>query len=220
QVQLQQSGAELARPGASVKMSCKASGYTFTRYTMHWVQQRPGQGLEWIGYINPSSDYTKYNQKFKDKATMTADKSSSTAYMQLSSLTSEDSAVYYCARKEDVGYWYFDFWGTGTTVTVSSAKTTPPSVYPLAPGCGDTTGSSVTLGCLVKGYFPESVTVTWNSGSLSSSVHTFPALLQSGLYTMSSSVTVPSSTWPSQTVTCSVAHPASSTTVDKKLEPS
>ncbi|EDL18549.1 mCG147625, isoform CRA_a, partial [Mus musculus] len=99
-------------------------------------------------------------------------------------------------------------------------KTTPPSVYPLAPGCGDTTGSSVTLGCLVKGYFPESVTVTWNSGSLSSSVHTFPALLQSGLYTMSSSVTVPSSTWPSQTVTCSVAHPASSTTVDKKLEPS
>uniref|UniRef100_A0A8C6I3L9 Ig-like domain-containing protein n=1 Tax=Mus spicilegus TaxID=10103 RepID=A0A8C6I3L9_MUSSI len=97
------------------------------------------------------------------------------------------------------------------------AKTTPPSVYPLAPGCGDTTGSSVTLGCLVKGYFPESVTVTWNSGSLSSGVHTFPALLQSGLYTMSSSVTIPSSTWSSQTVTCSVAHPASSTTVDKTL---
>uniref|UniRef100_A0A075B684 Immunoglobulin heavy variable 1-62-1 n=2 Tax=Muroidea TaxID=337687 RepID=A0A075B684_MOUSE len=30
QVQLQQSGAELVRPGASVKLSCKASGYTFT----------------------------------------------------------------------------------------------------------------------------------------------------------------------------------------------
>nr|BAA22843.1 single chain antibody ScFv [Mus musculus] len=118
QVKLQQSGAELAKPGASVKMSCKASGYTFTNYWMHWIKQRPGQGLEWIGYINPSTGYTAYNQKFKDKATLTADKSSSTAYMQLSSLTSEDSAVYYYCAKS--GGDYFDYWGQGTTVTVSS----------------------------------------------------------------------------------------------------
>ena len=98
QVQLQQPGAELVKPGASVKLSCKASGYTFTSYWMHWVKQRPGQGLEWIGEIDPSDSYTNYNQKFKGKATLTVDKSSSTAYMQLNSLTSEDSAVYYCAR--------------------------------------------------------------------------------------------------------------------------
>nr|5XQW_H Chain H, Fab fragment of catalytic antibody 7B9, heavy chain [Mus musculus] len=217
EVQLQQSGPELEKPGASVKISCKASGYSFTDYNMNWVKQSNGKCLEWIGNIDPYYGSTKYNQKFEDKATLTVDKSSSTAYMQLKSLTSEDSAIYYCVRSNK--YTGSVYWGQGTTLTVSSAKTTPPSVYPLAPGCGDTTGSSVTLGCLVKGYFPESVTVTWNSGSLSSSVHTFPALLQSGLYTMSSSVTVPSSTWPSQTVTCSVAHPASSTTVDKKLEP-
>nr|3QUM_B Chain B, Fab 5D5A5 Heavy Chain [Mus musculus]3QUM_D Chain D, Fab 5D5A5 Heavy Chain [Mus musculus] len=216
QVQLQQSGAELAKPGASVKMSCKTSGYSFSSYWMHWVKQRPGQGLEWIGYINPSTGYTENNQKFKDKVTLTADKSSNTAYMQLNSLTSEDSAVYYCARS---GRLYFDVWGAGTTVTVSSAKTTAPPVYPLAPVCGDTTGSSVTLGCLVKGYFPESVTLLWNSGSLSSGVHTFPAVLQSDLYTLSSSVTVTSSTWPSQSITCNVAHPASSTKVDKKIVP-
>ncbi|DAA28010.1 TPA: hypothetical protein BOS_54 [Bos taurus] len=30
-------GAELRKPGASVKVSCKASGYTFTNYYMHWV---------------------------------------------------------------------------------------------------------------------------------------------------------------------------------------
>nr|AAB29871.2 atrazine-specific IgG2b heavy chain variable region [Mus sp.] len=216
EVKLVESGPELVQPGTSVKTSCKATGYSFTSYYLHWVKKRPGQELEWIGWIYPGNGNTKYNEKFRGKATLTADTSSNTAYMQLSSLTSEDSAVYYCAGFSD--YEEFPYWGQGTLVTVSAAKTTPPSVYPLAPGCGDTTGSSVTLGCLVKGYFPESVTVTWNSGSLSSSVHTFPALLQSGLYTMSSSVTVPSSTWPSQTVTCSVAHPASSTTVDKKLE--
>uniref|UniRef100_A0A8C6IKX4 Ig-like domain-containing protein n=1 Tax=Mus spicilegus TaxID=10103 RepID=A0A8C6IKX4_MUSSI len=98
QIQLQQSGPELVKPGASVKMSCKASGYTFTNYYIHWVKQRPGQGLEWIGYIYPGNGGTAYNQKFKGKATLTADNPSSTAYMQLSSLTSEDSAVYYCAR--------------------------------------------------------------------------------------------------------------------------
>nr|7JIX_H Chain H, Fab heavy chain [Mus musculus] len=215
EVQLQESGPELVKPGASVKISCKASGYAFSRSWMNWVKQRPGKGLEWIGRIYPGDGDTNYNGKFKGKATLTADKSSSTAYMQLSSLTSEDSAVYFCAR----GSNSFAYWGQGTLVTVSGAKTTPPSVYPLAPGSAAQTNSMVTLGCLVKGYFPEPVTVTWNSGSLSSGVHTFPAVLQSDLYTLSSSVTVPSSTWPSETVTCNVAHPASSTKVDKKIVP-
>uniref|UniRef100_UPI0012F47764 Fab 10A6 heavy chain n=1 Tax=Mus musculus TaxID=10090 RepID=UPI0012F47764 len=218
QFQLLESGPELVKPGASVKISCKASGYSFTDYNMNWVKQSNGKSLEWIGVINPNSGTTNYNQKFKDKATLTVDQSSSTAYMQLNSLTSEDSAVYYCARGGGFRRG-FDSWGQGTTVTVSSAKTTPPSVYPLAPVCGGAQTNSVTLGCLVKGYFPEPVTVTWNSGSLSSGVHTFPAVLQSDLYTLSSSVTVPSSTWPSQSVTCNVAHPASSTAVDKKIEP-
>nr|1YJD_H Chain H, Fab fragment of 5.11A1 antibody heavy chain [Mus musculus] len=219
QVQLQQSGPELVKPGTSVRISCEASGYTFTSYYIHWVKQRPGQGLEWIGCIYPGNVNTNYNEKFKDKATLIVDTSSNTAYMQLSRMTSEDSAVYFCTRSHYGLDWNFDVWGAGTTVTVSSAKTTPPSVYPLAPGSAAQTNSMVTLGCLVKGYFPEPVTVTWNSGSLSSGVHTFPAVLQSDLYTLSSSVTVPSSTWPSETVTCNVAHPASSTKVDKKIVP-
>nr|5YD3_A Chain A, scFv 4B08 [Mus musculus]5YD3_C Chain C, scFv 4B08 [Mus musculus]5YD3_E Chain E, scFv 4B08 [Mus musculus]5YD3_G Chain G, scFv 4B08 [Mus musculus]5YD4_A Chain A, scFv 4B08 [Mus musculus]5YD4_C Chain C, scFv 4B08 [Mus musculus]5YD4_E Chain E, scFv 4B08 [Mus musculus]5YD4_G Chain G, scFv 4B08 [Mus musculus]5YD5_A Chain A, scFv 4B08 [Mus musculus]5YD5_C Chain C, scFv 4B08 [Mus musculus] len=118
EVQLQQSGAELVRPGTSVKMSCKAAGYTFTKYWIGWVKQRPGHGLEWIGDIHPGSFYSNYNEKFKGKATLTADTSSSTAYMQLSSLTSEDSAIYYCARDY---YTNYGDWGQGTSVTVSSA---------------------------------------------------------------------------------------------------
>nr|AAU10332.1 anti-picloram single chain variable fragment [synthetic construct] len=122
QVQLQQSGAELVRPGSSVKISCKASGYAFSRYWMNWVKQRPGQGLEWIGQIYPGDGDNNYNGKFKGKVTLTADKSSSTAYMQLSSLTSEDSAVYFCARFYGSSRYYFamDYWGQGTSVTVSS----------------------------------------------------------------------------------------------------
>lgn len=70
----------------------------------------------------------------------------------------------------------------------------------------------------MSGYFPEPVTVSWNSGSLTNGVLTFPSVLQpSGLYTSSSMVTVPASSWPGQTYTCNVAHPASGSKVDKTL---
>nr|AKQ09576.1 KD-247 single-chain variable fragment [Phagemid vector pComb3X-KD247scFv-VI] len=118
QVQLVQSGAEVKKPGASVKVSCKASGYTFTNSWIGWFRQAPGQGLEWIGDIYPGGGYTNYNEIFKGKATMTADTSTNTAYMELSSLRSEDTAVYYCSR--GIPGYAMDYWGQGTLVTVSS----------------------------------------------------------------------------------------------------
>ena len=98
EVQLVQSGAEVKKPGTSVKVSCKTSGYTFTDYYMHWVQQAPGAGLDWMGRIDPEDGATRYAQKFQGRVTLTADTSTSTAYMELSSLRAEDTAVYYCAR--------------------------------------------------------------------------------------------------------------------------
>nr|4S2S_A Chain A, RoAb13 Fab Heavy chain [Mus musculus]4S2S_H Chain H, RoAb13 Fab Heavy chain [Mus musculus]6SHG_H Chain H, Antibody RoAb13 Heavy Chain [Mus musculus]7NJZ_H Chain H, Antibody RoAb13 Heavy Chain [Mus musculus]7NW3_H Chain H, Antibody RoAb13 Heavy Chain [Mus musculus] len=218
EVQLQESGGGLVKPGGSLKLSCAASGFTFSTYAMSWVRQTPEKRLEWVASIS-TGDNTYYTDSVRGRFTISRDNARNILYLQMSSLRSEDTAMYFCTRGRGDRGDLFGYWGQGTLVTVSSAKTTAPSVYPLAPVCGDTTGSSVTLGCLVKGYFPEPVTLTWNSGSLSSGVHTFPAVLQSDLYTLSSSVTVTSSTWPSQSITCNVAHPASSTKVDKKIEP-
>nr|ABA55011.1 anti-EBV LMP1 single chain Fv antibody E2 [synthetic construct] len=151
QVQLVQSGAEVKKPGASVKVSCKASGYTFTSYYMHWVRQAPGQGLEWMGIINPSGGSTSYAQKFQGRVTMTRDTSTSTVYMELSSLRSEDTAVYYCARVTT------RFWGQGTLVTVSSGGggsggggsggSALQSVLTQPPSASGTPGQRVTISC-------------------------------------------------------------------------
>nr|1GIG_H Chain H, IGG1-KAPPA HC19 FAB (HEAVY CHAIN) [Mus musculus]2VIR_B Chain B, Immunoglobulin (igg1, Lambda) [Mus musculus]2VIS_B Chain B, IMMUNOGLOBULIN (IGG1, LAMBDA) [Mus musculus]2VIT_B Chain B, IMMUNOGLOBULIN (IGG1, LAMBDA) [Mus musculus]7JTI_H Chain H, mAb5 Fab heavy chain [Mus musculus] len=221
QVQLKESGPGLVAPSQSLSITCTVSGFLLISNGVHWVRQPPGKGLEWLGVIWAGGN-TNYNSALMSRVSISKDNSKSQVFLKMKSLQTDDTAMYYCARDfydYDVFYYAMDYWGQGTSVTVSSAKTTPPSVYPLAPGSAAQTNSMVTLGCLVKGYFPEPVTVTWNSGSLSSGVHTFPAVLQSDLYTLSSSVTVPSSTWPSETVTCNVAHPASSTKVDKKIVP-
>nr|3P0V_H Chain H, Fab DL11 heavy chain [Homo sapiens]3P0V_I Chain I, Fab DL11 heavy chain [Homo sapiens]3P0Y_H Chain H, Fab DL11 heavy chain [Homo sapiens]3P11_H Chain H, Fab DL11 heavy chain [Homo sapiens] len=221
EVQLVESGGGLVQPGGSLRLSCAASGFTLSGDWIHWVRQAPGKGLEWLGEISAAGGYTDYADSVKGRFTISADTSKNTAYLQMNSLRAEDTAVYYCARESRVSFEAaMDYWGQGTLVTVSSASTKGPSVFPLAPSSKSTSGGTAALGCLVKDYFPEPVTVSWNSGALTSGVHTFPAVLQSsGLYSLSSVVTVPSSSLGTQTYICNVNHKPSNTKVDKKVEP-
>uniref|UniRef100_A0A8C4YQP2 Ig-like domain-containing protein n=1 Tax=Gopherus evgoodei TaxID=1825980 RepID=A0A8C4YQP2_9SAUR len=102
----------------------------------------------------------------------------------------------------------------GLALSPFAASKTAPSVFPLTSCTSEVTTPQVTFGCLAKGYFPEPVTVTWSPNVGSSGVRTYPSMLQpsSGLYSLSSQVIVPASSWESNTYRCTVEHQPTSST--------
>uniref|UniRef100_A0A3B4D971 Ig-like domain-containing protein n=1 Tax=Pygocentrus nattereri TaxID=42514 RepID=A0A3B4D971_PYGNA len=83
------------KPGTSVTLSCSVSGLSLS--WLHWIRQKPGQGLQWIGRIDDGTG-TRFAQSLQGQFSITKDTSKNMVYLQVKSLKAEDTAVYYCAR--------------------------------------------------------------------------------------------------------------------------
>ncbi|KAF4092478.1 hypothetical protein AMELA_G00021450, partial [Ameiurus melas] len=98
EIRLDQSPAVVKRPGETVKISCKINGFDMTEHYIHWIRQKPGKALEWIGWMDAGNNNAEYAETLKNQFTLTEDVPASTQYLEAKSLRTEDTAVYYCAR--------------------------------------------------------------------------------------------------------------------------
>ncbi|KAB0388674.1 hypothetical protein E2I00_001345 [Balaenoptera physalus] len=119
-MQLQKTGRGLVNPQQTLSLPCAVSGFSITTssYYWSWIRQPPGKGQEWMQDIEYDGS-TYYSPSLKSCTPISRDTSKNQFSLQLSSVTTEDTAMYYCAR--DTGR------GSGTQ--------DPPSTG-LNPGAG------------------------------------------------------------------------------------
>nr|NDP08034.1 immunoglobulin mu heavy chain [Bos taurus] len=96
QVQLRESGPSLVKPSQTLSLTCTISGFSLSSYSVDWVRQAPGKARECLGSI--SSDGNGYNSALKSRLSITNDNSKSQVSLSLSTVTTEDTATYYCGK--------------------------------------------------------------------------------------------------------------------------
>jgi immunoglobulin heavy chain len=85
------------KPGRSLRLSCAASGFTFSSFRMSWVCQDPGKRLD-------SDSGSTYNpDSVKGRFTISSGNPKNHLYLQMNSLREDNTAAYYCAKTDSEG---------------------------------------------------------------------------------------------------------------------
>nr|NDP18462.1 immunoglobulin gamma heavy chain [Bos taurus] len=125
QAQLRESGPSLVKPSQTLSLTCTVSGFSLSENAVNWVRQAPGKTMDWLGVIYRDGA-TDYNPGLQSRLSIIRDSSKSQVSLSLSSVTTDDTATYFCVRGFCSDYDWCGAWGQGLLVTVSSASTTAP----------------------------------------------------------------------------------------------
>nr|AAO16039.1 immunoglobulin lambda light chain [Ornithorhynchus anatinus] len=184
-------------PGQTASITC--SGVS-TAYGANWYQQTPNRAPVLILYGTSSG--AKRPPGIPDRFSGSA--SGAAATLIITGAQAEDEATYFCQHAAT-----FTF-GNGTQVTVLGQPKSSPTVNVFPPSSAELDSKKATLVCLLNGFYPSSVTVTWkaNGATVTSGVETTkPSKQTDNKYMASSYLSLTPDQWKAKdSYTCQVSH--------------
>ncbi|XP_026795014.3 immunoglobulin lambda-1 light chain [Pangasianodon hypophthalmus] len=192
---LSQEQSKSVKQGDTVSILCTAEN---DAHYISWYQQKAG-GLPQFLLRNDVRA-----SGLPDRFTFTD--SGNQDYLNINGVRAEDEAVYYCAC---VGCG-------GATQLISDHASSPPSLLLLTPAGSPLSEGDISVVCVARGFYPDSVTMSWSENSSSMTgdeVQTGPSQRQAdGTFSQTSVLKLNKQRWSSGgTYTCRLSHPALST---------
>ncbi|XP_047668818.1 immunoglobulin kappa light chain-like [Tachysurus fulvidraco] len=187
--------------GQDVKILCRKDT---SSYSISWYQQKVGDTPKFLLADSTRASGLSSRFSYTDNG---ADE-----YLNIARVEAEDEAMYYC------GCIICDNHGSigGGTELKIARPSSPPSLLLLAPSVSSLSDGDVSVVCVARGFYPDSVTMSWSENSSSvtgDEVQTTPAERHSdGTFSQTSLLKLSKQRWSSgRTYTCRLSHPALST---------